>query len=105
MKPSKLRHPLAILRQLCGLGQKVLADLVKCAPVTIQRHENGSLPLRDDRAQRISDETGIHPKWLLNGDTSAPPMSARWQPFTRATFKQTRMSRADLDRAKCFAAD
>ena len=86
MKPSKFRHSLAVLRATCGLGQKEIAARVGCATITIQKVENLGLKLSEGLAARIADETGVDLGWLLRGDASAPPMSARREPFTRLCY-------------------
>src|SRR5262249_44490509 len=70
MRPSPLRHTLAILRTTIGLTQKELADLVGRAPRTIQAIELKHLPLSEELALRIASETGVDESWLLQGDTS-----------------------------------
>ena len=73
MRPSPLRHTLAILRTTIGLTQKELAGLVDRAPRTIQSIELGHLPLSEELALRIAQETGVDESWLLQGDTTKPP--------------------------------
>ena len=73
MRPSPLRHTLAILRTTIGLTQKQLAGLVDRAPRTIQSIELEHLPLSEDLALRVAHETGVDESWLLQGDTSVPP--------------------------------
>jgi transcriptional regulator with XRE-family HTH domain len=73
MRPSPLRHPLAILRITIGLTQKEMGALVKRAARTIQSIELGKLPLCEDLALAIAEATGVDESWLFKGDTSAPP--------------------------------
>lgn len=77
MRPSPLRHPLAVLRTTIGLTQKELADLVGRAARTIQSIELGHLPLSEELALRIAKETGVDESWLLQGDTSIPPQRGK----------------------------
>jgi DNA-binding XRE family transcriptional regulator len=90
MRPSKLRHPLAVLRGICQMGQKEMADLVKCATITIQKIENRGLDLSEGLARRISHETGAPLDWLLNGDPSKPAIGFGGRPYTRESFDRFR---------------
>jgi DNA-binding XRE family transcriptional regulator len=73
MRPSPLKHPVAILRKVIGLGQKELADLCNCSTRTIQAVELVKLPLSESLATRIARATGARLEWLLAGDVSVPP--------------------------------
>lgn len=75
MRPSQLKHPVAVLRKIIGLRQKELADLVGVNEATIQSVElgPGRLKLSERLAQRISHETAVDLGWLLNGDPTARP--------------------------------
>ena len=98
MRPSPLRHTLAILRTTIGLTQKELADMVGRAARSIQSIELGHLPLSEELALRIAQETGVDESWLLQGDTSLPPRRgaallafARDRgPYTRENFEWQR---------------
>lgn len=98
MRPSPLRHTLAILRTTIGLTQKDLAGLVDRAPRTIQSIELGHLPLSEELALRVAHETGVDESWLLQGDTSVPPrrgltlqgLSFQRRPYNREDFEWQR---------------
>ena len=94
MKPSTLRHPVAVLRQICGLYQKEFAELVGCSRIYIQKIEqtpaHGGQKLSDALAQRIAHETGVSIKWLLNGDPAAPPIATNGTRYTLETFERAR---------------
>jgi transcriptional regulator with XRE-family HTH domain len=77
MRPSPLRHPVAVLRTTIGLTQKELADLVDRAARTIQSIELGQLPLSEELALRIAKESGVVESWLLQGDTGIPPQRGK----------------------------
>src|SRR3954447_19679671 len=77
MRPSPMRHTLAILRTTIGLTQKELAVLTGRAARTVQAIELGQLPLSEELALRIAKETGVDEGWLLEGDTSVPPQMGR----------------------------
>ena len=73
MRPSPLRHPLAILRATIGLTQKEMAGLVNRAARTIQAVELGKLPLSEDLAMLIAEATGVDAGWLLANNPATPP--------------------------------
>lgn len=89
MRLSLLKHPLAVLRTMLGLGQKEMADLVKKSPRTIQAIELGQLKLGEDLARDIAFQTGAGLGWLLRGDPSKPPIdNFRGRPYTRKVFEE-----------------
>jgi transcriptional regulator with XRE-family HTH domain len=95
MRPSPLRHPLAILRTTIGLTQKEMAGLVHRAARTIQAVELGKLPLSEDLAMLIAQATGVDAGWLLENNPAAAPrkgttamgMGSGTGEFTRADFE------------------
>jgi len=95
MRTSPRRHALAVLRLTLGLGQKEMAQLVGCSAATIQSVElnSGRLKLSSSLAERISKETGVAVRWLLQNDTAAPIIDVAGEPFTAETFKRHRASR------------
>ena len=92
MRPSPLRHPLAILRQIAHVTQKQLADLAECSRPTIQAIELGKLTLSEKLAQRIAYQTGVCPGWLLTNDVSQKPTRGDGSAFTKETFEAERGS-------------
>jgi len=76
MKRSPLRHNLARLRTHLNLTQKEMADLVGCSARAIQSVELQTLPLSESLARRISAETGVHLRWLLENYLKAPAIKA-----------------------------
>jgi transcriptional regulator with XRE-family HTH domain len=104
VKPSTLRHPVAVLRKICGLYQKEFADKIGCSRIYVQKieqtPEHGGQKLSSKLAQRISHETGVSLDWLLGGDPSAPPVSAKGEPYTRDTYKKVETQRIYSDRPK-----
>ena len=89
MKRSPLRHPVAVLRQIIGLGQKELAELVGRSRRTIQAIELGSLKLSVELADKLVRETSVAFHWLMNGDAEAPPISTAGTPYVREDFELT----------------
>jgi hypothetical protein len=73
MRPSPLRHPVAILRQLLGLDQQAFANLTGRSRPTVKAVELCKLALSAKFAGDIADATGIDPAWLLAGDPLTPP--------------------------------
>lgn len=89
MRPSKKKHPVAVLRTFLGLRQKELADLVGCSVSTIQSIELGRerLGLSEDLALRIVDQTHINLSWLLRGDPQAPPLNEWESPYCKDDYE------------------
>jgi transcriptional regulator with XRE-family HTH domain len=104
VKPSTLRHPVAVLRKICGLYQKEFADKIGCSRIYVQKieqtPEHGGQKLSSKLAQRIFHETGVSLDWLLGGDPSAPPVSAKGEPYTRETYKKAQAQKIYSDRPK-----
>jgi transcriptional regulator with XRE-family HTH domain len=102
MKRSSHRHPVAILREICGLYQKEFADLIGCSRIYVQKIEqtpqHSGQRLSEKLAQRIFHETGISLTWLLDGDPLAPPLSGRGEPYTRQTFERSQAEKIYFDR-------
>jgi len=73
MRPSPLRHPVAVLRLLLGLSQQGFANLTRRSRPTVKAVELCKLSLSEKFAEDISAATGIDPRWLLAGDPSTPP--------------------------------
>src|SRR5438445_8351150 len=87
MRPSPKKHTLAILRLALGMSQKEMAELVKRSTRTIQAIELCQLPLSAELGSEIARETGVSPKWLMDGDTTKPIIDAGRRPYTRETFE------------------
>ena len=81
MKPSPLRHPLAILRTMIGLNQTEMAELCGCSSQSIQSVELLRMRLTVKMATKISKATAISLEWLLDGAPEAP---ARKDPYVPA---------------------
>ena len=72
-KARTLKHPLAVLRKMLGLGQQRLAEMTGRSRIGIQRVERGTLPLSEKLAERISHETWVSAQWLMDGNPEAAP--------------------------------
>src|ERR1700676_5208429 len=92
MKPSALRHPLAVLRQICGMYQQQFADeIAQCSRVYLQKIEqtpnHGGQKISEALAMRVAHETGVAVSWLLASDPSTPPLDGAGKPYTSASFE------------------
>jgi hypothetical protein len=99
MRHSSLRHPVAVVRRIAGMPQPAFAKIVLIPQGTLAKIESCHLPLSEENARRISDNTGVSAAWLLSGDVDeAPPLetSSFHSPatnsgnFTRETFERHR---------------
>ena len=92
MRHSPLKHPVAVLRQIVGLGQKEFGKLVNRSPRTIQSIELGRHALSSELARRIAVETGVSIAWLLDGNAKVEPYvwGADEIPYTKEHYERTR---------------
>jgi transcriptional regulator with XRE-family HTH domain len=106
MKPSSLRHPVAILRQICGLYQKEFADLIGCSRIYLQKIEqtpqHGGQRLSENLATRIFHETGISLAWLLAGDPKVPPVSRKGEPYTHQIYERVQAEKKWYDQPQPY---
>lgn len=93
MRPSFLRHPVAVLRTFLKLGQGQFAEILGCSVSTIQSVETGRLKLSDGLAMRISDAMKVSVAWLLDGDPSAPMLDLAGRPYTLGSGQDGMSSR------------
>src|SRR5436190_20090699 len=87
MRPSPLRHSLAVLRSFLGLTQKEMADLVECSTPTIQAIELGKLKLSEKLGVTLATKTGVSLDWLMSNDVTAPIVNPRGEPYTKEAFE------------------
>ena len=73
MRPSPLRHTLAVLRKTIGFTQKEMADLMGRSARTVQAIELGQLRLTQELALKLEHETGVEVAWLLADQPDVPP--------------------------------
>jgi len=77
MRPSSKRTTVAALRTTLGLSVEQFAELIGKSVSTVKSLETpGRLNLSEDTAVKISDETGISARWLLEGDPDKPMVCA-----------------------------
>ena len=102
MRPSKLRHPVAVLRGICELRQKEFANLIGITPVYLQKIEltpaHHGVSLSAKVAQRIFHETGVSIEWLRAGNPSRKAVSSRGEPYTREIFVRAQAEKKHYDR-------
>ena len=111
MRRSFHRHPVAVLREKCGLHQQQFADLIGCSRINLQKIENDkggprqangkkrwTHPLSQKLAQRIFHETGVSLDWLRAGDPSPPCVSGRGEPYTEEIYHRAQAEKKYYDR-------
>jgi transcriptional regulator with XRE-family HTH domain len=108
MRPSLKKHVLAVLREVIGFKQPMMAELLGCSLSSIQSIEVGRLPLSEKMAQRVALETGVAIEWLLKNNIKEPPVCPLKQftrfrrPFTKEYFEHWR---AEKERPKNGSSD
>jgi DNA-binding XRE family transcriptional regulator len=95
MRRSPLRTTLAVLRSELELSQEEFGKLISRSRPTIQAIELGKLRLTEDLAAKISAETGISARWLLEGDPDKPMINdGSWGPgdnrYNKGLFEHVR---------------
>lgn len=78
------------LREIAGITQRELAQIVGKNLTTIKVLELGRLKLSQKLAEKISLETGISAKWLLDKMAETEPVDIMGRPYTKATFDAAR---------------
>jgi len=73
------------VRTCIGLSQPAFASLIGCAAVTVQRIENGTLPLSPKLAISTLEATGADPVSLLAGP-DAKALDTRGLPYTKEAY-------------------
>ena len=106
MRPSPLKHVLAVLRTTIGLTQKEMAALLGVSTPTIQAIELGKLKLSDRLAEKICYETGVNSCWILSNDVQIPPYRYSCTELNAAPFaEQYEIYRANLRTSDILDAD
>jgi len=86
------------------ITQKELAEMIDCAPVTVQSIELGKLRLSQKLAKRIELQTGVSLEWLLQNDYAVPP-TCRMEPGQPYTKRIYQMTRAEITDPRTDSAD
>src|SRR5262249_23147616 len=88
---STLKTCAAIVRSIAQEKDLVWAeDILEKSVHTIRHLEAGTLKLSGDLAQRMTYETGISVRWLLDGNPAAPPVSADGRKYTKKIYDEVR---------------
>ena len=97
MPASSKKSCLAIVRSVAEITQKDLAQMIDCAPVTVQSIELAKLRLSQKLAKRIELQTGVSLEWLLHNDYTVPPTCRMepGQPYTKRIYQMTRAEITD----------
>jgi transcriptional regulator with XRE-family HTH domain len=93
MRTSSQRTPVAILRKLIGQRAPEFAKMVGLSLSAVEKLESGRLKISEAVAQKISFETGVDARWLLEGD---PQM----RPFPDVIAQEYLSARPDEDYSK-----
>jgi transcriptional regulator with XRE-family HTH domain len=97
MRTSSRKTTTAILREILGIKDFEMAKILDRTVHTIHSLESGRLKLSPELATKMFHETGISLDWLLKGDPTAPPISGRGEPYTRAKFDQAQAEKINYD--------
>jgi len=91
------KNPVRIVREICGLTQAQLADIIGCARLTIHTLESGKLKLSQKMTEQISLFTGVSQAWLLDPNRKLPPTCERdpQRPYTQEVFTMTQKEISD----------
>jgi hypothetical protein len=102
MRTSRKKTTLSALRAFLGIKDDEMATIADCSKFTLHSIESGRLRLTEARAERISHETGVSLKWLLDGKPKAPIVTdaermtwesrPRWvqEPYTLEIYHRAR---------------
>lgn len=90
---SKKKTPVAVLRTKLGLTVKEFAELIGKSVWSVTSLETGRLNLSEETAIKISDETGVAMKWLLDGNPKekpyeTDPVDGSKHPYTKEIFER-----------------
>jgi transcriptional regulator with XRE-family HTH domain len=100
MHPSTGTHNLRRLRELLGFQQDGFTAVVHISKSELRKLEHEERPLSRRKAENIGACTGISPQWLLDNDSSEPPIDSRGRPYTKKQFEIARARRLDLRPAR-----
>jgi transcriptional regulator with XRE-family HTH domain len=92
MTTSVRGQKLATLREVCGLTQKELADLVGRSVHTVRGIEQGKNVLGERLAGKVARATGVSMAWLMVDSITKPPFTQLREALTREEFQSYRVS-------------
>jgi hypothetical protein len=102
---SQLKTVVAVLRQEIQLGANDFGEIIGKPIGTVKKLESEALKLSEKTALKITAETGIATRWLLDGDPNKPMFcepgweNRNWDgsldnSYSRATFEIVQVSKA-----------
>jgi len=97
MRMSSRRTTAAVLRQILGIKDFEMAEILGRSKYTIHNIESGRLKLSHSLATKMFHETGISLDWLLNEDPNAPLISGRGEPYTKEIFEKAQAEKIYYD--------
>lgn len=89
-------HKIATIRKGIDYTQAQFGGLIGRSRPTVQAIELGKLRLTEELAQKVSEETGVSLKWLLEEDPDTEPyseMGAGHAPWNREIFEHIQASK------------
>jgi len=87
---STLKTTSAVLRFITGETDAEWADILGKSVHTIRHLEAGTLKLSGAMAARMNYASGISIQWLMDGNPTAPPVSAGGKKYTKAIYDNAR---------------
>jgi transcriptional regulator with XRE-family HTH domain len=87
MQNSARRHVLADVRLKIGLTQFALAKVLGCHLMTVQKIEQGILPLSEEMAGRVETELDVASAWLLANNPQTPPVTPRGSAWAKEHYE------------------
>lgn len=93
MAKPKHKTCLSILRTVIGSAggnEASFAQKIGMSRSWLTKASCGQIGLTKDSALRIAYETGISPGWLMQGDTSRPPIDRGGNLYTKSTYENHR---------------
>jgi transcriptional regulator with XRE-family HTH domain len=83
MRPSKNKHPLAVIRTLHNMGQKEVASICGKSTRTVQSIELGNFNITEQIALKLSNYFNVDLAWLMNADPNAPILNKQGKPYDK----------------------
>jgi transcriptional regulator with XRE-family HTH domain len=84
MSRSKGKTTLAVLRGIIGITAEQMGKRLGCSKHTINSIEIGRIKLGEERAQKLSQSTGVSLSWLLANNPAVPPVTSHGVAYTHA---------------------
>jgi hypothetical protein len=101
MRTSSRKTTAAVLRDLLRpIKVPEWAEMLNCSPHSIHDIESGRLKLSPAMALKMSYETGISVRWLMDGDPAAPPVSADGQDYTKRIYDEVQAEKESFAHVK-----